>query len=135
MSTGDPPDFPLGKASTQSPAQQDMDRKLQALTAEHKAQMQALTEAIEARRLLILNGELDPAVSTPEKSAGSSSICKWEKVNERGAPEVGSSSAAQGAAPAEPVRARPPPLPLPKSSGLFTGAVTKQPHSWEQRRM
>ena len=76
MSTGDPPDFPLGKESTQSPAQQDMDRKLQALTAEHEAQMQALTEANEARRLLILKGESDPALSTPEKSAGSSSTAQ-----------------------------------------------------------
>ena len=74
MSTGDPPDFPLGKASTQSPAQQDMDRKLQTLTEEHMAHMQALTEAMEAQRLAILEGKSEPAVSTPEKSAGSASI-------------------------------------------------------------
>ena len=70
MSAGDPPDFPLGNVPTQSPAQQDMDRKLQALTVEHEPQMQALTEEIEVRRWLILKGESDPAASTPESQLG-----------------------------------------------------------------
>ena len=75
-----PGGMPDTASAAQSPAQQDMDRKLQALTEEHKAQMQALTEAMEAQRQAILmEGKPDPVVSTPERSAGSSSAGTWEK--------------------------------------------------------
>ena len=124
----------------QSPAQQDMDRKLQALAAEHDAHMQALMEEIEARRLLILKGESDPAV-TPDKSVGSSSTGNWEKVNEPRAPEAGSSSAEQGDYPAGPPESfgkqTPPPSnpKAPTSPSKASGIVVPdQPHSLEQRR-
>ena len=119
-----------------------MDRKQQALTEEHKAQMQALAEAMEAQRQEILEGKPDPGGSTPEKSVGSSSIGNWERVNEPSAPKVGSSSASKGAEPSGPAKSFVPPpsppkalTPPGKSSGLYTGAVPERPHSWEQRRL
>ena len=117
-------------SAAQSAAQQDLDRKLQALAEEHEAQVRALTTALEAQRqALLMEGKTDPAVSTPERSAGSSSAGTWAKVNDPSALTGGSSSASQGAAPTERASARMPPLPPPKASGVFTGTATTQPHS------
>ena len=81
-------------SAAQSAAQQDLDRKLQALAEEHEAQVRALTTALEAQRqALLMEGKSDPAVSTPEKSAGSSSAGTWEKVNDPSALKDGTSSA------------------------------------------
>ena len=119
-------------SAAQSVAQQDLDRKLKALAEEHDAQMQVLTTALAAQRqALLMEGKSDPAVSAPERSAGSSSAGTWEKVNDPSAPKDGSSSASQGAPPSEQASAKPPPLPPPKASGLFTGTEPTQSHSWE----
>ena len=114
-----------------------MDRQLKALAEAYDAQVQALTTALETRRHALLSeGGQDPSVTKPERqSVGSFSAGIWERVNDPNAPTGGSSSAAQGAAPTEQARARMPPLPPPRTSGLYTGAAPTLLHSWERRRL
>ena len=59
---------PETEAATQSAATQDLDRRLQELTDEHKAKLQALEAAMETRRqeLLLASGP-EAATTTPER--------------------------------------------------------------------
>ena len=111
-------------SATQSAANQDLDRQLKDLAEEHKAQVQALETVLETRRqALLLESGQDPSVTTPERV--SREFFRWHlgKSYDPNAPPGGSSSTAQGAASTEPARAKMPPLPPPRTSGLSTGAA------------